>query len=349
MLRSAPESVPGTAISNPTVANSSGSNSTVPKPAAESTPSQSRARAVETSTAPIPLATAVQQRAASASPDALAIAGARLARAGLPLTPATMAIALRATDVQLPVVGRWLPPAWVAAVDPAGRTPVDAMRDVLRLAGVVPAAVADPQQTLLQHLIRLAVRVGEATTPSTSATLPSQSANDPPLSRPVPAAGEPTLAAPGRELASEDAPSAGSTPSSAVAPPVHEPALAAVHEVAVDHLLPPVHLDDYERVIPLPMMNAGLPVPARLAVTTRRTASGGTACWMRVDCALSQLGAVSVRLSATDGGPVAVTLIAAPAAAAVLAAALPALTDDLHAQGVVAALRVVAADAEAVI
>jgi len=67
---------------------------------------------------------------------------------------------------------------------------------------------------------------------------------------------------------------------------------------------------------------------------------------MRVDCALSQLGSVSVRLSGADGGPVAVTLIAAPAAAAVLAHALPALTEDLHAKGVVAALRVVAHDGD---
>jgi hypothetical protein len=123
-----------------------------------------------------------------------------------------------------------------------------------------------------------------------------------------------------------------------------ESALAGVREIAAEHLLPPMHLDDYERVIPLPVMSAGLPEPARLAITTRRTANGGTACWMRVDCALSQLGSVSVRLSATDGGPVAVTLVADPAAAAILAAALPALTSDLHSRGVVAALRVVAVD-----
>lgn len=321
-------------------------------PAAEPNSSASRtARSRETAPAPAPLALAVLQRVATASPDALATAGARLTRAGLPLTPATMAIALRTTDVQLPMVARWLPPTWAVAVDPAVRAPVDAMRDMLRLAGVAPGATSDPQQTLLQHVIRLAVRLGEAVGPATPATLPGQSSSASSLSRPAPTPvsvlSEMTLPVPGRDLSGDVAPVASDVPPLTALPSIGEPALAAVHEVAVDHLLPPVHLDDYERVIPLPMINAGLPVPARLAVTTRRTASGGTACWMRVDCAMSQLGAVSVRLSATDGGPVAVTLIAAPAAAAVLAAALPALIDDLHAQGVVAALRVVAADAEA--
>jgi hypothetical protein len=328
---------------------------------------------------------AVQQ----ATPSELAHAGARLARAGLPLTPATMSLALRASDTQLPAVARWLPPAWSAAVDPSINSPVEAMRQVLRLAGVVPAgspaggSVAagplpagplpatplparlvatglasgadpattfaadnnEPTHTLLQHLIRLAAGISApSTAPTPPSTMPETS---------EPGAATPAMAAPAAVLAPARREELGAEPSTPAASPTplagdlarsSESALAGVREIAAEHLLPPMHLDDYERVIPLPMMSAGLPEPARLAITTRRTASGGTACWMRVDCALSQLGAVSVRLSASDGGPVAVTLVADPAAAAILAEALPALTSDLHTRGVVAALRVVAVD-----
>ena len=123
--------------------------------------------------------------------------------------------------------------------------------------------------------------------------------------------------------------------------------MAAVREVAAQQLFPPVHLADYDRVLGLPLMVAGQPLAARLAVTTRRTADGRTACWLRVDCAMSRLGEVSVRLAGAEGGPVAVTLVAAPAAAAELAAALPDLTADLHARGLVAALRVISEEAVA--
>ncbi len=152
------------------------------------------------------------------------------------------------------------------------------------------------------------------------------------------------LRAGAREDPADSRPSSATSPSSS---PTPEAAMAAVREVAAQQLFPPVHLADYDRVLGLPLMVAGQPLAARLAVTTRRTADGRTACWLRVDCAMSRLGEVSVRLSGADGGPVAVTLVAAPAAAAELAAALPDLTADLHARGLVAALRVVSEEAVA--
>ena len=304
--------------------------------------------------------------AATMTPSELATAGARLARVSLPVTPATLAVALRAPTEQPAAIARWVPAALAQAIDPAIASPTTAMHAALQLAGVVPANMAnDPAQTLLQHLIRIAIGVGSAGPLLGSKPLFSAPAET--LAAPSAATAAATAAA----TSADPAAHAGLSASTSAAAPdeAREPvigfsqttdetplatgpsltadsALTAVRDVAAEHLLPPTHLDDYDRIIPLPMMHAGQPVPARLAVTTRRTASGGMACWMRVDCALSYLGSVSVRLSGADGGPVAVTLIAAPAAAAVLAQALPALTHDLHAKGVVAALRVVADDGD---
>jgi hypothetical protein len=134
------------------------------------------------------------------------------------------------------------------------------------------------------------------------------------------------------------------TAGAATAPPAQaateQPATVALREAVAQDLLPPRELSDYDRVLALPLAVAGEPLPARLAVAVRRTANGGTACWLRVDCELSRLGPVSVRLGGTDGGPVVITLIASPQAGARLAAALPALAADLREQGVDAALRV---------
>ena len=141
------------------------------------------------------------------------------------------------------------------------------------------------------------------------------------------------------------APVASSTESDrAAAHPAMGNDLIAIHEQVARDLLPPQELTEYERVLAVPLAIAGQPVPARLAVTTRCSGSGVQACWMRLDCELSRLGPVSVRLGGVEGVPVAITLVARPAAAAELAAALPYLSQDLHQLGVEAALRVVAED-----
>ena len=333
-----------------------------PSPEPIRSPSASRSFPQSASASPT-IASTVTRVQVTASPAELAIAGARLARASLPVTAATVAIALRATTAQpsaeaqrlppsLPQnLARDLPPSLAQAIDPAASTTSAAIRTTLQLAGIVPAGVdSDPTQTLLQQVIRIAVAASSAAAPAAAPPEGKSSSLETPKQALAPEV-TPHLTSPataGKQLETplENAFAAQTSQPNNEPERANDVAMAAVRDVAAEHLLPPAHLDDYDRVIPLPMMQAGQPVPARLAVTTRRTASGGTACWMRVDCSLSHLGAVSVRLSGADGGPVAVTLIAAPAAAAVLANALPALTDDLHAKGVVAALRVVAHDGD---
>ena len=338
----------------------------IERPSREPIESSSGPRSLPQS-ASLTIASTVNRVQVMATPTELAMAGARLARASLPVTAATVAIALRATTAQPSAVAQWLPqsviqnllqnlardlpPSLAQAIDPAASTSSAAMRTTLQLAGIVPAGVvSDPTQTLLQQVIRIAVAAGSAAAPAVAPPEGMTSSLET-LKQALAPEATAHLAPPA--IAGKQLETPLETPVAAQAPPpnnetvrANDVAMAAVRDVAAEHLLPPAHLDDYDRVIPLPMMQAGHPVPARLAVTTRRTASGGTACWMRVDCSLSHLGAVSVRLSGADGGPVAVTLIAAPAAAAVLANALPALTDDLHAKGVVAALRVVAHDGD---
>lgn len=293
-----------------------------------------------------------------ARPADLATATARLARSPLPLTPVTVALALRAPGTALPAIANRLPPEIAHTVDLAAGDPPQVIRNALQLAGVMPAGEARNQQTALQQLIRLVVLAGATTSDAVRLTgAGAGRQTDAASSTGKSAAESPNTTAPAEPGVSRSpvtpgvvpaalhdasearATSTANTPSPL--PAAAEPAMAAVREAAAEHLLPPTHLDDYDRVMALPLMVAGQPLPARLAVTTRRTADGGMACWLRVDCALSRLGDVSVRLSGADGGPVAVTLVAAPAAAADLAAALPALTADLHAKGVVAALRVV--------
>ncbi len=315
----------------------------------------------------------LQQSVPTALPAAVATATAQVALSPLPLSPMTLQLALRAADVGLPTVAKLLTPAAARAVDLAHSPPAQAVRAALTLAGVFPPAISPHDTTLLHQLVRTAVLAGNALGSGAVATVdlengvlekgalenpnfkiseddPDASVADHRLS-----AGRASAPDPGRLTAAQRgasaAPRAGATedftdsrPSSSTGPsssPTAEAAMAAVREVAAQQLFPPVHLADYDRVLGLPLMVAGQPMAARLAVSTRRTADGRTACWLRVDCAMSRLGEVSVRMSGADGGPVAVTLVAAPAAAAELAAALPDLTADLHARGLVAALRVV--------
>ncbi len=114
--------------------------------------------------------------------------------------------------------------------------------------------------------------------------------------------------------------------------------------VAADLLLPPPQLSDYDQVFPLPFTHQGLPAPARLAVSTRRTADGRQAAFLRVDGELSVLGPVSVRLSGVERGPVAITVLASPRGSRLLLAMAPGLTEALKHLGLTATVRVVEAD-----
>ena len=244
-----------------------------------------------------------------------------------------------------------------SAVDLAVGDPRQAAAQALRLAGIVPSTATlsgaeahEPVAALVHRLVLLA-RSALAMPEATRAPTTAPAADAPPVSTgaggasqresapggaalpPLPA--HQTVADRGERAAASDP--ALPTPLSANDA---APATLALRDAVAQDLLPPRELTDYDRVIALPLAIAGDPVPARLAVSVRRSASGGTTCWMRVDCELSRLGPVSVRLGGTDGGPVVITLIAGPATGAKLAQALPALAADLREQGVDAALRV---------
>ena len=127
-------------------------------------------------------------------------------------------------------------------------------------------------------------------------------------------------------------------------PPMSPAHLALAREIAAPILFPPPDLPDYDRVFALPLMAQGQPTPARLAVATRKAPNGQTTTFLRVDCELSRLGPVSVRMSGGHGGPMAITVFAGPRGAPTIAAGLPALTADLRARGYDAAIRVVQED-----
>lgn len=282
---------------------------------------------------------------------------ARLAASPLPVVPATIPLAARAVSAELPRLAALLPdradpriplPAR-SQVDPAQAGPAAAIHTALRLAGIRPEAGGATEETLgdtilLHRLVRLAAGLGPRLAGSAdgasqpAAAAPGHAEPSVPVT-PATARGVPFPHAP-----QDDAAAPTASTASAQAAEVQRPADAAtvaVRDTVAQDLLPPKDLTDYDRVLALPLADHGQPVPARLAVTTRRTATGGLACWMRVDCELSRLGPVSVRLGAVDAGPVAITLFASPAAGAALAAGLPALGEDLRAIGVDAALRVV--------
>ncbi len=116
----------------------------------------------------------------------------------------------------------------------------------------------------------------------------------------------------------------------------------AVREHLAEQVFKAKDLNDYDRVVPLPLATTQTTTPARLAVATRTTGNGTQATFVRVDADMSRLGPVSLRLSGSDaGGPLAITLVAGPAAGALLAEQLPALIEDLRRIGVDAAVRVV--------
>lgn len=308
------------------------------------------------SAAPV-LSPAAVRAVADLPPRVAMEAVARLAASPLPVVPATIPLAARAVSTDLPRVAALLsersdpagPLPARSQVDPAQVGPAAAIHAALRLAGVRSATSGATEDAfgdtiLLHRLVRLAA--GLAPRPAGSAEGAAQGAAataDHPEPTP-PGAAVSARGMPLQQAAQDDArprtATAGSAPV-ADAPRPADAATVAVREVVAQDLLPPKDLTDYDRVLALPLADHGQPVPARLAVTTRRTATGGLACWMRVDCELSRLGPVSVRLGSVDAGPVAITLFTTPAAGAALAAGLPALGEDLRALGVDAALRVV--------
>ena len=304
-----------------------------------------------------PMLSPAAVRAVAALPPRVALeAVARLAASSLPVVPATIPIAARAVSDVLPSAAALLPESADPAdplparsrVDPAQAGPAAAIHTALRLAGIRPeaaGATADMlAETILVHrLVRLAAGLGPRPTGPADG-VPRQAVATALHAQPSAAATAALVHGMPLDQAPDDAQLPAASAASVQAAEAQRPvdaATAAVREAVAQDLLPPKELADYDRVLALPLADHGQPVPARLAVTTRRTATGGLACWMRVDCELSRLGPVSVRLGSVDAGPVAITLFTTPASGAALAAGLPALAEDLRAVGVDAALRVV--------
>ncbi len=109
-------------------------------------------------------------------------------------------------------------------------------------------------------------------------------------------------------------------------------------------LIRPKELAEYDTVLAVPLADHGQPLPARIAVTSRPAGNGPPATWVRVDTELSHLGAVSVRLSGLEGGPLAITIIAGERGVGPLADVLPELATALEQLGVQAAVRVALAE-----
>jgi hypothetical protein len=255
-----------------------------------------------------PASAGVPPPAALANDPRLPLVFALLARADLPVTAATWGVAVRAASGRLPdaatAVQAWMPEVPLPDVADPGT------------ADAVPAARAAVTAALALAGLR-----------------PAPEARTPAEMRPGPVAAEDPAERPPTVLAT--------VADAVAAAPVSDEAAGTLRELAADTLLPPRHLDDYDQVVALPLLAQGQAAPARLAVASRTAGNGIRATWLRVDCELSRLGPVSVRLSGSDGGPVAVTIVASPAGGRVIAAGLPDLMADLESRGLPAAVRVV--------
>lgn len=120
--------------------------------------------------------------------------------------------------------------------------------------------------------------------------------------------------------------------------------IRAAREAAAELVFKPAELADYDLVVALPLLAQQQPVPARLAVTSRTTPGGQRAWWLRVDAELSALGAISVRLSGAEGGPIAITIAASAHGGAIISDGLADLASDLDALGIQAGIRVTGLD-----
>lgn len=209
-----------------------------------------------------------------------------------------------------------------------GRDGAAAVMRALQLAGVRPASVMAADIALPTPP---ASPSDQATDPA--AADPGRPAADPPLTRQLAVA---TSTGP-RDMRHE-APQSQPTATSAEFSSAAE---RSAREHLADQVFKPQQLADYDRVVPLPLAAGQLPTPARLAVATRSAGHGGAnATFLRVDAELASLGPVSVRMSGVEGGPLAITILANPAAGRRLADDLPDLVADLRKLGIEAGVRV---------
>ncbi|MFM2091247.1 MAG: hypothetical protein RLZZ127_1736 [Planctomycetota bacterium] len=191
----------------------------------------------------------------------------------------------------------------------------------------------------------LALAERAAAQPATAALVPDA----PPAGSPLPPrdsldlARDPTVALRLAGVRVEGSSPEPSLPAVALAAATADPAaLPAAREAVAEAVLPGQDMADYDRVIPIPLVVDGQPTPARLAVGGREARPGqGRAAWVRLDADLAALGPVSIRLSDSGGGPLAITIAARGDGALALADGLPDLIADLDRLGLAAAVRIV--------
>lgn len=291
--------------------------------------------------APAPALAAITatEAAPGDQPAILVRAHARLAVAGLPATPALVALAQHAERPGLPDLGSALDALGqavrraqptLAEISPALRSALA----TLPATTVLPDPAADGPGAILRALVRAGLHLADE--------MPTDG-----RPAPVPAAAAGTAdAAPLRRhlaaVAAELPPTAETRPIGDPLRTVAEAVTRSAREAAAQEVLPPRELADYDRVVPLALRCGDLPTPARLAVAARPQPGGARAAWLRVDAELSELGPVSVRLGGVEGGPVAITVVAHRRAGLALAEGLPDLVADLERAGLAAAVRITA-------
>jgi hypothetical protein len=213
----------------------------------------------------------------------------------------------------------------------------------------------DAERQGLAGVLRALVLAGvrPAPMPAAPTATASTATSAPESDRPLAEAPIPSPSRPAASAAPDDDPApARSLPqtlaASATPAALDAPLARTAREHLAEQVFKPQELADYDRVMPLPLAAADLPTPARLAVASRRGGNGSETHFLRVDAELTRLGPVSLRLSGSDGGPLAITVIAAHRAAGEeLAGELPDLVADLRRAGVEAAVRVAIGDADA--
>lgn len=263
-----------------------------------------------------------------AQADALAL----VARSGLPALPLTLDAA------RLAIARAPAPVTAPAPAAPPTAAPAPAAPTVR--AGPVPPGPA-PTQGITATTMTTTTTAPPAPGPGAAVLLTA--ASGPPLpAGPSPAASAPPPAPPASPPAATTAapPSppvgdasvdhqvrrAGIRPAGEGTPPIPDTPLAqaarahlaapdqvavraALVDAAATTLMPADDLADYDLVLPLPLQHQGQDIPARIAVTSRRSRDGSPAGWLRVDADLGGLGPISIRLSGHERS-VAVHLIA---------------------------------------
>lgn len=297
---------------------------------------------------------------------ALAEAYATVARSGLPAVPLSIDLALRAAVARPPAVvpppttppataGPAALPAPPVSASPSPATPAGPPPTVggpAGIAGTAPMAPASAPPATSPVVTRMTETLPgpTGTAPSDDAPAMERALHHAGLRREAPASDGPGMPAPHRAKSShrvgdDDLPALVTRIAQTFAAQqsngtASAEARSAFIDATAHTLFPPKELADYDLVVPLPIQERGSPVPARLAVSTRRTAGGVSATWLRVDTELSQLGPVSTRLAAMEHGPLLIHLVVTPAALSAMEAVIPDLQATLESKGFTATIRV---------